>query len=131
MNPKHQKESKTINLIRIDGTGSMRLQDRSIRDCNVVGYFSLYGKMFFVNRDSVYPDYYLVSEASTGTCITEYCYEDIETAVKSALTFLEDKRYYLHTSIGKIVVKENCDLQKRNSTNLQTIGIDTLLYGTQ
>ena len=84
--------------------------------------------MFMVNQDTTNPNFVVVSEASTGMFLTDYCYPDVETALQSVLPFIEEKHYYFATTVGNKLVKYQCNLERRNTTNLQTLAIDSLLW---
>lgn len=126
MKKERQSIKKIIDFVTVDGIGTIRLTDGSLRDIPVYGYFKKWHWYFMVNQDTYNTDCVVVSEVSTGSRITDYCYDDVESALRGVLPFIEEKHYYLSTIIGDVLVKTQCDLTKRNTTNLQTLAIDTI-----
>lgn len=114
--------------MEVNGTGTIRTTKGTLRDIFVFGYFKMFRWWFMVNQDVHHKDYVIVSEASTGQRLTDYCYPDVESAINGTLQFIEDKHYYFATSVGNQLVKYQCNLERRNTTNLQTIAIDSLLW---
>lgn len=119
-----------INFVEVNGIGTISLTDGTLRDVLVYGYFKKWHWYFIVNQDTYYEDCVVVSEASTGRILTDYCYPDVESALRSVLPYIEEKHYYFSTTVGNILVKTKCNLCKRNTTNLQTLAIDSLLWNT-
>lgn len=119
--------SQICNWTCISGTGTIFMQDRTFRDVSVVGYFKMYHWWFIVHRDINYPDCYIVSEASTGCAIMEYCYDTVRDAVESALPIIKAKRYYFFTSTKEKLTKYRYSLLNRN-LNIQTLSIDSALW---
>lgn len=126
MTRKSQKLRQTINFVEIDGIGTIRLEDDTLRDIQVVGYFQISRYKFMINRDVHTVDHFVVSEVSTGMRLTDYCYPDVESALNGVVPYIESKNVYFPTAVGDVLVKFQCNLERRNTTNLQTLAIDSL-----
>lgn len=90
------------------------MNDNSLRDVIVYGRFKFHRWDFIVHQDVHDPECFAVSEASTGRMISDYYYSDLESAVKSCYSLIEDKRYYLDSLIGDILVNTQVNLSRRN-----------------
>lgn len=128
MKKKYQSIKTTIDFVEVNGIGTVTTIEGNYRDCFVFGYFKKWHWYFIVNQDSYRKDCVVVSEASTGRRLTDLCYTDVESALKGVLPFIEEKHYYFSTTVGNILVKTQCNLTDRNTTNLQTLAIDTALW---
>ena len=115
-----------ISFVDVNGIGTIRLEDNTLCDVFVYGYFKMFRWWFMVNQDVFDQDYVVVSEASTGRRLTDYCYPDVDSALRGVIPFIEDKHYYFSTEVGNILVSTQCNLMRRNTTNLQTLAIDSL-----
>ena len=122
-----QNERTTFRFIEVNGIGTVATK-RGYRDVFVYGYFTRWGWSFIVHQDVRYPELVTVSEASTGYQLREENYYTVEDALHFALPFIDEKRYYFATSVGHVLVQTQCNLLKRNTTNLQTLAIDTSLW---
>lgn len=128
MRKEYRSIKTTINFVEVNGIGTIRLTDGTLGDTFVYGYFKMWHWYFIVNQDTYYKDCVVVSEASTGRRMTDYCYDDVERALKGVLPYIEEKHFYFSTTVGDVLVKTQCDLTKRNTTNLQTLAIDSALW---
>lgn len=125
MDLKNQSLKQIINFVDINGTGTVRCINNVMRDIEVVGYFKKYHWTFIVHRDIQYPDCYVVSESSTGMCLTDFCYDTIEKAIKNTIPIIDEKRYYFFTRVNDELVSMKYNLFSRN-TNLITPAINQL-----
>lgn len=126
MKQKNQNEKKTIDVILVNGTGTVVMSNNEVRDVSVVGYFKKFHWWFIIHFDVDTPEYLTVSEASTGRQLRDETYYTIEDALYFAIPYIEEKRFYFSTRVGDILVDTQCNLLKRNTTNLQTLAIDSL-----
>lgn len=124
---KNQNEKQISNFIEVNGIGTVATKS-GYRDVFVYGYFKKWNWWFMVHRDIKDPRYLTVSEASTGRQLRAETYYTIEDALYFALPFIEEKHYYFATTVGDTLVRTQCNLFKRNTTNLQTLAIDTVLW---
>ena len=123
----NQNEKTTSNFIEVNGIGTVAT-NKGYRDVFVYGYFKKWHWWFMVHADLENPEYVTVSEASTGRKLRDESYYTVEDALYFSLPFINEKRYYFSTRVGDILVKTQCDLSKRNTTNLQTLAIDSVLW---
>lgn len=119
-------ERQISNFIETNGIGTIAT-NCGYRDVFVYGYFTMWQWCFMVHRALDDPRYFTVSEVSTGRQLRDEVYYTIEDALYFARSFIKEKRYYLATTIGDVLVRTQCNLSKRN-TNLQTLAIDTALW---
>lgn len=126
MKQKNQNEKTTSDLIYTNGIGTVVMQNNDYRDVLVVGYFKKYHWWFIIHSDVDTPEYLTVSEASTGRKLRDETYYTIEDALYFALPYIEEKRFHFSTQVGDILVKTQCNLLMRNTTNLQTLAIDSI-----
>lgn len=125
---KNPKEKMISDFIRLNGFGKITLEDYSIVDTFVYGYFKAYRWHFIVHQDVDDPEMLSVSEASTGCCLhSTVNYEDVEDALYYELPFINTKKYYFATSVGDFLVKSRCNLLKEN-LGVRTLAIDTALW---
>lgn len=126
---RESRNEKTIsNFIEVNGIGTIATK-KGYRDVFVYGYFTKWGRWsFIVHQDVRNPKLVTVSEASTGYRLRDEDYYSVEDALHFALPFIEEKHYYFATSVGDVLVKTQTNLLKRNTTNLQTLAIDTALW---
>lgn len=127
MKKENQKLKTTINFVDVNGIGTVRLKDHTYRDVFIYGYFQMFRWWFIAHQDVEYPDYVMVSEASTGAALTDYCYKDVDSALRATLPVIEEKRYYFETAIGDILTMHLGNLLKRNIGS-QTLAIDSTLW---
>lgn len=128
MKQESRKERTISNFIEVNGIGTVTTK-KGYRDIFVYGYFTKWGRWsFIVHQDVRNPELITVSEASTGYCLRDENYHSIEDALHFALSFIGEKHYYFATSVGDILVETQTNLLKRNTTNLQTLAIDTALW---
>lgn len=128
MKQESRKERTISNFIEVNGIGTV-VTKKGYRDIFVYGYFTKWDRWsFIVHQDVRNPKLITVSEASTGYCLRDESYHSIEDALHFALPFIEEKHYYFATSVGVILVETQTNLLKRNTTNLQTLAIDTALW---
>lgn len=121
---------KTIsNFVEVNGIGKVRT-GRGLCDVYVYGYFTKWRWTFIVHQYIEDPQYVTVSEASTGCRLQDECYFTPEDALFYALPFIEQKHYYFATAVGDRRVKWQTDLEKANSTLLQTPAIHLALWHT-
>lgn len=124
----NQNEKMTSNFIEVNGTGTVATK-KGYRDVLVQGYFIKWNRWaFIIHRDTRNPEVFIVSEASTGYRLKDETYYTLEDALYYALSFIEEKKYYFATSIGDVLTKTQVSLFNRNTTNLQTLAIDTILW---
>lgn len=124
---KNQNEKQISDFIEVNGIGTVATKS-GYRDVFVYGYFKKWNWWFIVHRDIKDPRYLTVSEASTGRQLRDETYYTVEDALYFALHIIEEKHYYFATTVGDILVRTQCNLFKRNTTNLQTLAIDTALW---
>lgn len=128
MRQENQNERMTFNFVEVNGVGTVAAIT-GYCDVFVYGYFTKWGRWsFIVHQDVQNPKLVTVSEASTGYRVRNETYFSIEDALHFSLPFIEDKHYHFATSVGKVLMKTGTDLLKRNTTNLQTLAIDTALW---
>lgn len=124
MIPQQNRKSKT-SFSNIVGVGTIMMCDGSTRDVQIFGILKYVRWYFIIHQDITYEDYFSVTEASTGSAISRFCYPDVDSALKSALEIVQNRRYYFETSTRNILVKHQKNLTARNvSTDL---AINTLL----
>lgn len=129
MRQRNQNERLTSDFVEVNGIGTVPLKGGGYRDVFVYGYFTKWDKWsFIVHQDVLCPGLVAVSEASTGYSVMDENYYSIEDALHFALPFIEQKRYCFATSVSDVLVKTQTNLLKRNTTNLQTLAIDTALW---
>lgn len=124
MKQKNQNE-KTFDFIEVNGQGTVATTN-GLMEVFVHGYFSMWRWSFMVHRDVKFPEYFAVSEASTGRNITGDVYATLEDALHFAVATIREKHYYFATSIGEALNGSRTNLLFRNTTCLQTIGVDIL-----
>lgn len=116
------------DFVEVNGIGTIATK-QGYRDVLVYGYFTKWGRWsFIVHQDVGNPELITVSEASTGYRLGNENYYSVEDALHFSLPFIEKKRYYFATSVGGVLVRTQTNLLKRNTTNLQTLAIDTALW---
>lgn len=124
----NQNEKTTFKFIRVNGTGTVAT-NKGYQDVFVHGYFTMWNRWsFIVHQDVEDPNLITVSEASTGYRLQDENYYTIEDAFYFAIPFIVGKQYRFATSVGNELVRTQTNLLKRNTTNLQTIAIDTALW---
>ena len=134
MRQESQYEKTIFNLVRVDGVGTVCLRRGGYCDVSVVGYFThgyttSYNKWtFIIHRDLKDSEAFAVSEASTGRLLKDETYYSVEDALHFVIPFIEARHTQFATSVGNILVKTQVNLLPRNSTNLQTLAIDTALW---
>jgi hypothetical protein len=112
-------------LVYAEGMGTVMLTNLKTEDVFIVGYFDAYKRRFIIHQDITYPDYFMVSESSTGNSILDYCYETVEEAYIKAVGLLEAKRLHLATVIGNKLVQTQTNLNKRNR---EVLPLNTFLW---
>lgn len=126
-----KQENRSIkqisNFVEVNGVGTV-VTENGYCDVFVYGYFKKWHWWFIVHRDIEYPEYITVSEASTGRKLRKDMYYTVEDALHFSLSFIEDKHYYFATAVSNVLVQTQCNLRKRNTTNLQTLAIDSVLW---
>ena len=134
MKPENQCEKMTFKLVCVDGVGTVAVRNGGYRDVNVKGYFvhgnlSRWDKWYFIiHQDLKNPEFLTVSEASTGRQLQAETYYTVEDALYFAIPFIRGKHTQFSTSVGDILVRTKTNLLARNTTNLQTLAIDTALW---
>lgn len=124
----NQNEKTISNFIEVNGIGSV-MTKKGVRDVFVYGYFTVWNRFsFIVHADVWHPEFCTVSEASTGCRLLDETYYSVEDALYYACPFILSKHYYFATAIGNWLVKTQKNLLKRNTTLLQTLAIDSLLW---
>lgn len=123
----NQKGKTTFKFVRVNGTGTV-LTTKGYRDVFVHGYLRFDRWAFIVHQDVLDPEFIAVSEASTGYSLKDESYYSIKDALHFVLPLIYEKRYHFATSVGDVLVKTRCNLLGRNTTNLQTLAIDTALW---
>lgn len=127
MKRENQNEKTISNFVEVNGIGTVAT-NKGYRDVFVYGYFKKWHWWFMIHSDVRNPEYVTVSEASTGRQLRDEAYYTVEDAIHFSLPFIDEKRYYFSTTVGDILVKTHCNLFRRNTTNLQTLAIDTALW---
>ena len=123
-----QNEKTISNFIEVNGIGSV-MTKKGVCDVFVYGYFTVWNRFsFIVHADVWHPEFCTVSEASTGCRLLDETYYSVEDALYYSYTFILSKHYYFATAIGDWLVKTQKNLLKRNTTLLQTLAIDSLLW---
>lgn len=123
-----QNEKMISNFIEVNGIGSV-MTKKGVRDVFVYGYFTVWNRFsFIVHADIQHPEFCTVSEASTGCRLIDETYYSVEDALYYAYPFILSKHYYFATAISDWLVKTQKNLLKRNTTLLQTLAIDSLLW---
>ncbi len=123
-----QNEKMISNFIEVNGIGSV-MTKQGVRDVFVYGYFTVWNRFsFIVHADIQHPEFCTVSEASTGCRLIDETYYSVEDALYYAYPFILSKHYYFATAISDWLVKTQKNLLKRNTTLLQTLAIDSLLW---
>lgn len=123
-----QNEKTTSNFIEVNGIGSV-MTKQGICDVFVYGYFTVWDRFsFIVHTDVRHPEFCTVSEASTGCQLIDETYYTVEDALYFVYPFILQKHYYFATAINDWLVKTQKNLLKRNTTLLQTLAIDSLLW---
>lgn len=123
----NQNEKTIIKTYLINGTGSVLLEDDSIRDVEIVGVILKGRWWFIVHRDVLEPQYLTVSEASSGVQLRKETYYEFEDALFYALPFLDQKYSYLHTSVMGFLTKTQINLLRRNLGSM-TPALHTALW---
>ena len=124
----NQNEKMISNFIEVNGIGSV-MTKKGVRDVFVYGYFTVWDRFsFIVHADVWHPEFCTVSEASTGCRLLDETYYSVEDALYYAYPFILSKHYYFATAIGNWLVRTQKNLLKRNTTLLQTLAIDSLLW---
>lgn len=124
----NQNEKTISNFIEVNGIGSV-MTKKGVCDVFVYGYFTVWDRFsFIVHADVCHPEFCTVSEASTGCRLLDETYYSVEDALYYAYPFILSKHYYFATAIGDRLVKTQKNLLKRNTTLLQTLAIDSLLW---
>lgn len=126
--PKNQSIKKIINFVDFNGIGTITTNNYEVRDVMVFGYFKYERFWFIVNSDINYPDYFIVTEASTGARLTNYCYPTIEMALEQTLPYIKDHYIRFPTTVGNYLVRLKRNLLSRNTVNLSTLAIDSSLW---
>lgn len=120
IHPRNPKE-KNFNFVPLNGVGSIRCYPNGeLCDVEVVAYFTMWNWTFIIHRDIEEPQYFAVSEASTGMRLIDENYYSIEDALWFVIPFIEQKRYYFATAVNNNLVKYKGTLLNRN-TSLLTI----------
>lgn len=129
MRPENLNEKMTFKFIPVNGTGTVALKNGGYCDVFVYGYFTKWNRWsFIVHQDLNDPELITVSEASTGYQLRDESYYSVEDALHFSLPFIEEKHYYFATYIARVLVKTRTNLLSRNTVNLQTIAMDTVLW---
>lgn len=128
MKRENQNERTTFSFIVVNGTGTVATP-KGYRDVFVHGYFTMWNRWsFIVHQDVGDPNLITVSEVSTGYRLRDENYYTVEDALHFAIPFIMEKQYYFATSVSNVLVSTQTNLLRRNTTNLQTTAIDTLLW---
>lgn len=123
-----QNEKTISNFIEVNGIGSV-MTKKGVCDVFVYGYFTVWNRFsFIVHADVRHPEFCTVSEASTGCRLLDETYYSVEDALYYAYPFILSRRYYFATAISDRLVETQKNLLRRNTTLLQTIAIDSLLW---
>ena len=123
----NRNEKTIIKVFRLNGTGKVYLSNGDLRDVEVEGIILKGRWWFIVHRDIIEPQYFTISEASCGCKLNKDTYVEFEDALYFGLPFIDEKYYYLHTSVMDILVKTQKNLLLRNISP-QTLAIDTALW---
>ena len=123
---KNQNIKQTSNFVEINGVGTI-CGRQGYFDTYIYGYFTKWRWKFIVHASSENPEWITVSEASTGYRLQNDTYYNVEDALYFALSFLEEKHYYLATRIGDVLVSNQCNLTTRN-VGVRTPALDSLLW---
>ena len=129
MKQKKQQNTPKFRFVPVNGIGTIATNKGYI-DVFVHGYIEMWGSWYFiVHQDIVCPELINVSEASTGFSLKQTeRYYSVEDALYYALPFIDSKRYHFSTTTGDVLVKTRTNLLRRNTTNLQTLAIDSALW---
>ena len=123
-----RNEKTTFRFVRVNGTGTVATTKGYV-DVFVHGYFTMWDWWsFIVHQDTEDPNLITVSEASTGYRLQAENYYTVEDALHFAVPFIEDKRYRFATTTSRVLVATQTNLLKRNTTNLQTLAINSALW---
>ena len=124
----NRNEKTTFKFIKVNGIGTVAT-NKGYRDVFVYGYFTMWNWWsFIVHQDVEDPTLVTVSEASTGYRLQAESYYTVEDALHFAVPFIVEKRYRFATITGRVLVQTQTNLLRRNTTNLQTLAIDTALW---
>lgn len=110
------------------GTGVVRMRDGSYRDVQVYAYFTFNRWKFIIHRCLEEPQYFTVSEASTGYRLQDESYYEVSDALHFALQFCEKKKYYFATTVGDTLVNTQTSVCSVNTTGIRTPAIHTALW---
>ena len=123
-----QNEKTISNFIEVNGIGSV-MTKKGVCDVFVYGYFTVWNRFsFIVHADVQHPEFCTVSEASTGCRLLDETYYSVEDALYFSYPFILSRHYYFATAISDRLVETQKNLLRRNTTLLQTIAIDSLLW---
>lgn len=123
-----QNEKTISNFIEVNGIGSV-MTNKGVCDVFVYGYFTVWNRFsFIVHADVQHPEFCTVSEASTGCRLLDETYYSVEDALYFSYPFILSRHYHFATAISDRLVKTQKNLLRRNTTLLQTIAIDSLLW---
>ena len=123
-----QNEKTISNFIEVNGIGSV-MTKKGVCDVFVYGYFTVWNRFsFIVHADVRHPEFCTVSEASTGCRLLDETYYSVEDALYFSYPFILSRHYYFATAISDRLVETQKNLLRRNTTLLQTIAIDSLLW---
>lgn len=126
MKQENQNIRSTSNFIEVNGIGTIATR-KGYQDVFVYGYFTMWNRWSFIVHSYLEnPELITVSEASTGYALLNEAYYTIEDALHFIIPFIERKHYCFATKVGDVLVKTQTNLRNRNTTNLQTLAIDTL-----
>lgn len=120
-----QNEKMTIEFIPTNGVGSV-MTTEGLKDVYVYGMFKMWHWHFIVHQDVSDPEFFTVSEASTGMSLKDEVYYTIEDALYYIVPFIESKRYYFATAVGSKLTRTQCNLLRRNIG--LTLTIDSVLW---
>lgn len=125
MNLRNQKEKPITDYVHENGFGYIINDKNDLVDVFVYGYFQFDRWTWIVHR-GVAKDEVVVTESSTGFRLNKSGYSSVKDAVYAAKTFLENKKDYLHTTIGDVLVKTQKNLSLANK-NLRTLALNSIL----
>lgn len=126
MKQENQNIKSISNFIEVNGIGTIATR-KGYQDVFVYGYFTMWNRWSFIVHSYLEnPELITVSEASTGYALLNEAYYTIEDALHFIIPFIERKHYCFATRVGDVLVKTQTNLRNRNTTNLQTLAIDTL-----
>lgn len=125
MKQKNPNERTTIDFVPINGVGSV-MTKQGPQDVYVHGIFKMWHWYFIVHQDVSSPEFFVVSEASTGMSVNNEMYYTIEDALYYVLPLIESKRYYFATAVGSKLISTQTNLLKRNIG--LTLTIDSVLW---